>query len=44
MNASVIGGRPIATIGSQTPNLGGDYWITQLDKATHLVLPTTSSS
>jgi len=40
VNASVIGGRPIATIGSQTPNLGGDYWITQLDKATHLVLPT----
>ncbi|WP_040161855.1 ABC transporter permease [Nigerium massiliense] len=39
-NASVIGGRPIATIGAATPNLGGDYWITQLDKWTHLLLPT----
>lgn len=38
--ASAIGGRPIATIGSQTPNLGGDFWITQLDKWTHLLLPT----
>lgn len=40
MNASVISGRPIATIGAQTPNLGGDFWISQLDKWTHLLLPT----
>ncbi len=40
MKASVISGRPIATIGSQTPNLGGDFWISQLDKWTHLLLPT----
>lgn len=40
MSASAISRRPIATIGAQTPNLGGDFWITQLDKWTHLVLPT----
>ena len=40
MNASAINGRPIATIGSSTPNLGGDFWIGQLDKWTHLLLPT----
>ncbi|MBK8447561.1 MAG: ABC transporter permease subunit [Micropruina sp.] len=40
MNASAINRRPVATIGSQTPNLGGDFWITQLDKWTHLLLPT----
>ncbi len=40
MNASAINRRPIATIGAQTPGLGGDFWITQLDKWTHLLLPT----
>lgn len=40
MSASIINRRPIATIGSETPNLGGDFWITQLDKWTHLILPT----
>jgi len=40
MNASAINGRPIATIGSSTPNLGGDFWISQLDTWTHLLLPT----
>lgn len=39
-NASQINGRPIATIGSQTPGLSGDYWVTTLDTFTHLVLPT----
>lgn len=34
--------RPIATIGAETPNLGGDFWLTGLDKYTHLVLPTTA--
>lgn len=33
-------GRPIATIGSETPGLDGDLWITGLDKYTHLLLPT----
>ncbi len=40
MNASAINRRPIATIGSETPGLGGDFWISQLDKWTHLLLPT----
>ncbi len=35
-----IGGRPIATVGSQTPSLGGDVWISGLDSFTHLLLPT----
>jgi peptide/nickel transport system permease protein len=35
-------GRPVATIGSQTPNLNGDLWVTGLDRFTHLVLPTTA--
>ena len=35
-------GRPIATIGSQTPNLNGDFWMTGLDKFTHLALPTAA--
>ncbi|QTE28830.1 ABC transporter permease [Pengzhenrongella sicca] len=34
------GGRPIATTGSQTPNLGGGFWETNLDVLTHLALPT----
>ncbi len=37
-----IGGRPIATVGSQTPNLQGDFWIQSLDTFTHLLLPTIS--
>ena len=40
MSASIINKRPIATIGSSTPNLGGDFWISQLDTWTHLLLPT----
>jgi peptide/nickel transport system permease protein len=39
-NASQINGRPIATIGSQTPGLTGSYWVESLDKFTHLLLPT----
>lgn len=39
-NSSVIKGRPIATIGDRTPNLGGDFWVRTLDSYTHLVLPT----
>ena len=35
-----IRSRPIATIGAETPNLKGDFWITGLDKYTHLILPT----
>ncbi|MDM7830795.1 ABC transporter permease [Cellulomonas edaphi] len=32
--------RPIATIGAETPGLNGDFWLTGIDKYTHLVLPT----
>ncbi|MGO1398146.1 MAG: ABC transporter permease [Brevibacterium yomogidense] len=35
-----INGRPIATIGAQTPNLSGDFWMTNLDSFTHLLLPS----
>lgn len=35
-----VNGRPIATIGSKTPNFEGTFWETTLDTATHLVLPT----
>lgn len=41
-SASVIRGRPIATIGSETPGLGGDYWVTHLDRFTHLLLPSVA--
>lgn len=33
-------GRPIATVGSSTPGLEGDMWVTGLDTFTHLLLPT----
>lgn len=39
-NNGKIRGRPIATIGASTPNLGGDYWVSTLDSFTHLILPT----
>ncbi len=39
-NSAVIKGRPIATFGDRTPNLGGDFWVQTLDSFTHLVLPT----
>ena len=37
-----IRGRPIPTIGSETPNLQGDFWIQSIDTFTHLLLPTIS--
>lgn len=40
--SEAIGGRPIATVGSATPSLGGDVWISGLDSYTHLLLPTIS--
>ncbi|MDR8018073.1 ABC transporter permease [Nesterenkonia aerolata] len=33
--------RPIATIGSVSPNFTGDFWETSLDQLTQLILPTT---
>ncbi|WP_169164688.1 ABC transporter permease [Cellulomonas taurus] len=38
--ASQINHRPIATIGSATPGLSGDFWVKNLDTFTHLLLPT----
>ena len=37
---SRVRGRPIATIGAETPGLNGDFWISGLDTFTHLLLPT----
>ncbi len=34
------GGRPIATIGSQSPNLDGSIWLGAVDTFSHLLLPT----
>ncbi len=39
---SYVGGRPIATISSQTPDLQGSFWVEGLDSFTHLVLPTAA--
>jgi peptide/nickel transport system permease protein len=36
----VANGRPIATIGSQTPDLQASFWIDGIDVFTHLLLPT----
>ncbi len=38
--SSRIKGRPIATVGSSTPNLGGNFWVQGIDFYTHLLLPT----
>jgi peptide/nickel transport system permease protein len=35
-----VGGRPVATIGSETPNFSGNLWETVLDQFLHLALPT----
>ena len=35
-----VAGRPVSTIGSQTPNFNGDFWQTFLDKQLHVILPT----
>ena len=40
VNSGHIRGRPIATANSSTPGLSGDFWITGLDRFTHLLLPT----
>jgi peptide/nickel transport system permease protein len=37
-----INGRPVPTVGSQTPNLQGDFWIQGIDSFMHLLLPTIS--
>ncbi|WP_211977808.1 ABC transporter permease [Brevibacterium sp. W7.2] len=39
-NSPAINNRPIATIGASAPNVDGDFWITNLDTFTHLLLPS----
>ncbi len=39
---NAIKDRPIATLGSRTPNLEGSYWIHTIDSFTHLLLPTAT--
>ena len=41
-NSSYANGRPIATIGSTSPDFQGDFWFGGLDHFTHLLLPTVS--
>ncbi|MCJ7832347.1 MAG: ABC transporter permease, partial [Actinobacteria bacterium] len=42
-DSGVIDGRPIATVGSVTPELAGSgYWVGTLDTYTHMVLPVTT--
>lgn len=38
--SSYTNGRPIATIGSSSPDFQGDFWFNGLDHFTHLLLPT----
>ncbi|HET9657090.1 MAG TPA: ABC transporter permease [Kineosporiaceae bacterium] len=38
--SNAVGGRIVATIGSQTPDFTGTFWQGVLDQITHLVLPT----
>jgi peptide/nickel transport system permease protein len=40
--SSFANGRPIATIGSQSPDLTADFWVTGIDSFTHLLLPTVA--
>jgi peptide/nickel transport system permease protein len=35
-----VGGRLIPTIGSNTPDLQGNFWVMFVDSVTHLILPT----
>ncbi|MGD7733460.1 ABC transporter permease [Propionibacteriaceae bacterium G57] len=39
-NNGAIRGRPIATIGSVTPGFDENYWLVNIDRFTHLLLPT----
>jgi peptide/nickel transport system permease protein len=41
-NSGQIKGRPIATIGSATPNLDASFWVHGVDLFTHLILPTVA--
>jgi peptide/nickel transport system permease protein len=41
-NSDQINGRPISTIGSQTPDLDASFWVHGVDSFTHLLLPTAA--
>jgi peptide/nickel transport system permease protein len=42
-NSNAINGRPIATVGAQTPQLANSgYWVETLDTFTHLILPVSA--
>ena len=43
-STSAINGRPIATVGSSTPEFAGNtnYWVATLDTYTHIILPITA--
>ncbi|MFT4220823.1 MAG: ABC transporter permease [Microbacterium sp.] len=41
-DSSRIRGRPIATVGANTPGFTGDVWLTGIDLFTHLLLPTVA--
>ncbi len=42
-NTGAINGRPIATVGSVTPQLAGSgYWVGTVDTYTHMVLPVSA--
>lgn len=41
-STEVTNGRPISTVGANTPDLEGSFWVTGLDSFTHLLLPTTA--
>ncbi|WP_348535015.1 ABC transporter permease [Pseudolysinimonas kribbensis] len=38
----VTNGRPISTVGANTPDLDAVFWINGLDTFSHLILPTTA--
>jgi peptide/nickel transport system permease protein len=40
--SEVANGRPIATIGSSTPDLVASFWVTGVDSFTHVALPTVA--
>lgn len=42
VNSDQIHHRPVATISSSTPNLGGDFWVGVLDTFMHLLLPSVA--
>lgn len=40
LDHSRVRGRPISTVGSQTPGFNEGFWLSGIDTTTHLILPT----